>query len=270
MDRIGNYEEQPFGISRQNISLISREGRRKLTIHSLLELDVSQARNIIQKQKQKGVDISFTAWVVKCVAQAVSEHRIINSYRQGRKKIVTFQDVDIPLPVERMVNNKTHLLTYIIRKANEKTVDEITQEIRTIQNESITDATQLLGKDVSRLERRIINAPFFIKKIVIRIVRHNGLLKKKHFGTVGVTSIGMKGVFPGWVIPMGGPVAALCVLGGIRKKPGVWNDTIEIREYLHMTVTCDHELVDGGPLVRFVSRLTELVENAYALQKDTS
>ena len=46
------------------------------------------------------------------------------------------------------------------------------------------------------------------------------------------------------------------------------NDEIKIREYLSLTVTVDHDVVDGGPLVRFVERLTELIENAYELSNE--
>ena len=41
---------------------------------------------------------------------------------------------------------------------------------------------------------------------------------------------------------------------------------IKIREYLHAVITVNHDLVDGGPLVRFVDRLAELVENAFGLK----
>jgi pyruvate/2-oxoglutarate dehydrogenase complex dihydrolipoamide acyltransferase (E2) component len=64
---------------------------------------------------------------------------------------------------------------------------------------------------------------------------------------------------------MGGPIATLVIVGGITKKPGVVDDSIQIREYLHITVTADHGIVDGGPLVRFVSRLTELLETGHGL-----
>jgi pyruvate/2-oxoglutarate dehydrogenase complex dihydrolipoamide acyltransferase (E2) component len=104
-----------------------------------------------------------------------------------------------------------------------------------------------------------------MKKILLWITRYQGLLKKKHMGTVGVSSIGMKGDIPGWVIPLGGPVASLCIVSGIRKKPGVVNDQVVVRDFLHVTITVDHALVDGGPLARFIHRLTELVESAYGL-----
>jgi pyruvate/2-oxoglutarate dehydrogenase complex dihydrolipoamide acyltransferase (E2) component len=157
---------------------------------------------------------------------------------------------------------------YVLRKANEKSIDEITKEIREIQNESVNENTQVLGKKLTKFESFVINAPMFIKRLVLFTVRRNGLFRKKHLGTVGVTAIGMKGNFPGWAIPLGGVTSSIIVVGGIRKKPGVVNDEIKIREYLSLTITVDHDIIDGGPLTRFVERLNELIENAYGLSKE--
>jgi len=265
MDKLGKYEVAEFTKERQDITIVSQEGKRRLTIHALLEIDVTKARGMIAALKGKQ-DVSFTGWVVKCVAQAVSEHKQLNTYRLGWKRIVSFQDVDIPIPVERIVGGVQRPLAYIVRKANEKTVGEITQEIRTVQHQKIDPSTEVLGEDLTGFERWAITAPGWLKKLGVRLLRHRGLSKKKHFGTVGVTAIGMKGCFPGWAIGMGGPIATLIIVGGITKKPGVVDDSIQIREILHVTVTADHSVVDGGPLVRFVSRLTELLETGYGLE----
>jgi pyruvate/2-oxoglutarate dehydrogenase complex dihydrolipoamide acyltransferase (E2) component len=264
MDRIGKYEVTTFSKTRQDITIVSQEGKRRLMIHALLEVDVTKARGMIAALKGSQ-DISFTGWIVKCVSQAVSEHRLVNSYRLGRKKIVTFEDVDIPIPIERSVGGEDRPLAYIVRKANEKTVAEITKEIRTVQHQVIDPSVEVLGEDLTGFERWAINAPGWLKKIGVRVLRRRGLSKKKHFGTVGVTAIGMKGSFPGWAIGMGGPIATLIIVGGITKKPGVVDDLIQIREYLHITVTVDHSIVDGSPLVRFISRLTALLESGYGL-----
>jgi pyruvate/2-oxoglutarate dehydrogenase complex dihydrolipoamide acyltransferase (E2) component len=266
MDRLGQFEKKVFSKNRQNIVLITKEGSRKRSVHALIEVDVTNARKIIHKFKLEGSrDVSFTGWLVKCIAQAVSEHKELNTYRLGKRKTIVFEDVDVPIPIERNIDGEPILMGYVIRKANEKNIDEITREIREIQKENINESTQVLGKNLTKFERIILNAPLFIKKFVLLIVRRNGIFKKKHIGTVGVTAIGMKGKFPGWAIPMGGASAAIIVVGGIRKKPGVINDEIKIREYLNLTITVDHDVVDGGPLVRFVERLNELIENAYGL-----
>ena len=266
MTQLGQYEKKLFSKNRQNIVLITEEGARKHSIHALIEVDVTKAREIIHKYKLEGSrESSFTGWLIKCIAQAVSEHKELNTYRLGKRKTVVFDDVDIPIPVERNVDGETIPMGYVLRKANEKNVDEITREIRDIQKEDVDGTSQVLGGNLTRLEKIILNAPLFVKKLALFIVRRNGLFKKKHLGTVGVTAIGMMGKFPGWVIPMGGATTTILAVGGIRKKPGVVNDEIKIREYLSLTVTVNHDVVDGGPLVRFVERLTELIESAYEL-----
>lgn len=263
MDKIGSYEVKPFSKARQDIVVVSQEGKRRLNIHALLEVDVTDARKTIKARKGT-VDISFTGWIVRCVSQAAFEYKELNSYRLGKKKIVSFEDVDVPIPIEREVDGEQRPLAYIIRKANKKTVEEITKEIRLVQQQAVDGSTEVLG-DLSSFEKWVIHAPLWLKKVGVRLLRKRGLMKKKHLGTVGVTAIGMKGRFPGWVIGMGGPIATLVAVGGITKKPGVVTDEIQIREYLHITITADHSIVDGGPLTRFISRLTELLETGYGL-----
>jgi pyruvate/2-oxoglutarate dehydrogenase complex dihydrolipoamide acyltransferase (E2) component len=267
-DKVGTYTVHPFSVNRKNIILVSREGHRKLGIDTLLEIDVTDARRRARAAKAAGKDVSFTGWIVKCVAQAVSEHKEFNSYRHGRSKTLVFDDVDVPIPVERTIGGETRPAAYIIRKANEKTLEQITAEIRTVQHIPTSEGTQLLGTTLTTFERVVLNAPIWMKQLVITIFRNNALMKKKHFGTVAVTAIGMKGRFPGWVIGMGGPVTTLFAVGGITTKPGIVNGAVVPREFLHLQLSVDHALVDGGPLARFVDRLTHLLEGAEFLPKD--
>jgi hypothetical protein len=37
------------------------------------------------------------------------------------------------------------------------------------------------------------------------------------------------------------------------------------REYLSLTISVDHEVVDGAPAARFTRRLNELIESGYGL-----
>jgi len=265
MDLIGDYEVKPFTVERQNLSLIVREGRAKPSIRTLIELDVTKARKIISNSKKEKIDISFTGWLAKCVADAVNEHKKLNSYRQGRKKIVVFEDVDIAIPIEREVDGDSSVRGYILRKANEKNVKDITEEIRNAQRAELGEETQFIKKDYTKNQKRLLKVPDFLKKLFLKILRKKGIKKKKHFGTVGITSIGTEGKCPGWFSPLGGITSTVIGVGGITKKPGVVDGEIKIREYLHLTVIVDHDLVDGAPLARFVASFTELVESAYGL-----
>ncbi len=266
MDRLGKYEVRPFTRDRQNVVLVTTEGKRRRNALALLEVDVTIAREMMQRMKvEKREVVSFTGWVIKCIAQAASEHKLLNAYRLGRRKIVLFDDVDISIPIERDVNGKSFLAAYIIRKANEKTVGDITREIRDAQQKPVDASLQAFDDQLTPFERRILHAPLFVKKLGLILSRRNGLFKKKHIGTIGVTAIGMKGRFPGFVIGMGGPIGTFIGLGGVVEKPWVVEGRIVSREILHVTIHIDHDVVDGGPLARFTDRLVQLLETGFGL-----
>ena len=53
--------------------------------------------------------------------------------------------------------------------------------------------------------------------------------------------------------------------GGIGEKPGVMAGHIVIREYLSMTLSMDHDMIDGATVARFTMRLKELIEGGCGL-----
>jgi pyruvate/2-oxoglutarate dehydrogenase complex dihydrolipoamide acyltransferase (E2) component len=48
-------------------------------------------------------------------------------------------------------------------------------------------------------------------------------------------------------------------------KPAVVDGCIEIREFLSVTLTFDHDVVDGAPAARFAQRFAELIERGDGL-----
>ena len=57
------------------------------------------------------------------------------------------------------------------------------------------------------------------------------------------------------------------VVGGLAHKPGMLDGRIEEREYLCLTLTLDHDVIEGAPAARFVRRLTQLIESGASLQE---
>ncbi len=86
-------------------------------------------------------------------------------------------------------------------------------------------------------------------------------------GTVVLTSVGMFGRGGGWGIGFLPTHTLGITVGGIARKPGVYDDRVEVREYLHLTLSFDHDIVDGAPAARFARRLTELIETASVLEE---
>ena len=89
--------------------------------------------------------------------------------------------------------------------------------------------------------------PRFVRLGFFRLLRWNPHWFKRLSGTVIVTSVGMFGQGGGWGLGFL-PLHTLGVLvGGITSKPAVHEGEIVIREYLNLTVSFDHDIVDGAP-----------------------
>jgi 2-oxoacid dehydrogenases acyltransferase (catalytic domain) len=94
-------------------------------------------------------------------------------------------------------------------------------------------------------------------------------VQKNVLGTVGITAVGMFGEEAGWGIPPATPQTLYITVGGIGVKRGVVDGSIDIREYLSLTISFDHEMIDGAPAARFTQRLKDLIESGYGLDKST-
>jgi len=196
--------------------------------------------------------------------------------RMGNEKLILFDDVDISIAVERAIGGshgttETIPMPYVVRRADQKSVREIHNEIRAVQAEPLGKGDVKVG---SRLPAYMVNLglsmPHFLRRLLVwRRLTSDPFFAKKTMGTVVLTSAGMFGKGGGgnsWGIPVG--IHPLIVaLGGIARKPGVVGDKIEIREYLGITILFDHDVTDGAPVARFLQRLRELIENGYGLDK---
>lgn len=65
-------------------------------------------------------------------------------------------------------------------------------------------------------------------------------------GTVQVTAIGMFGNGGGCAIAPPTLASLLLVVGGVSRQPRVVGERVEIRDVLDLTLTIDHNVVDGG------------------------
>jgi pyruvate/2-oxoglutarate dehydrogenase complex dihydrolipoamide acyltransferase (E2) component len=264
------YEIKEFPSSRQATFDAGHVGLRKHHMKALIELDVTYARESIKNYRnQKKEKLSFTAWILKCISQAISENKSVHGIRKGKNKLVIFDDVDISIVVEKEIKGEKVPLPLVIRKVNEKTLTDIHYEIKSAkEQEVISEKDYILGENQYKWAMKLyVSLPQFLRLMIWkRFILKKPFLMKKMSGTIVVTSVGMVGNVRGWVIPVS--LLPMCfALGSIVKKPGVFKGQIEIREYLYMTILIDHDVIDGAPAARFVSRLTELIESGYGLNE---
>ena len=266
MPELNDYEVKEFPVSRLATMDIGAAAFAKHHITVVLELDVTEARNKIAHLKEQGEDISFNAWLIKSISQAVSEYKPIHGLRKGKRKVILFEDIDISVMIEREVKGVKVPLPYLVRGTNKKSIAEISSEIGSGRKQEIkSEKDFVLGGSMSRaLMKTYYALPGFIRSFIWKQMIKKPFFFKKNMGTVMVTSVGMIGEMHGWIIPVS--VHPICfAVGSVVKKPWVVEDEIKIRDILYLTALVDHDVIDGAPAVRAFTHLKKLVETGYGL-----
>lgn len=257
------FTRLPYPHSRAFVVDAAHVARNKHMIHGLAEFDVTKARTVLRDYKDRsGESLSFTAFILHCVGAAVAQDRMIHGYRDWRGRLVLFDDVDINTIVEIELEGRRFPLAHVIRATNRRSVRELHEEIRSVQakgDRNYDDRTVRLLRWYARL-------PGPLRRVVYRFGMASPYRMKAIGGTVSVTAVGMFGEGSGWGIPI--PLYTLnLTLGGIATKPAVVDGQIIPRELLSVTLSFDHDVVDGAPAARFAERLRGLIEGAYGLEE---
>lgn len=257
------YTTLPYPKIRRLMTDGGRLGRQKHTIHGLVEVDVTRPRQMIRDHKARtGETLSFTAFVMGCLGHAVDMNKHMQAYRSWRDQLVIFDMVDINTMFEVEVEGHKIIRPHIIRAVNQKSFRDIHEEIRAFQ-------VGHEGGQEAQFIDWFVWLPGFIRRLFLGILFKNPHWLKEMNGTVSLTAVGMFGSGTGWGIPVTNHTLQV-TLGGIAEKPGIVDGRIEIREYLSLTISLDHDIVDGAPAARFIQRLKELIESGYGLCDENS
>ncbi|WP_404409568.1 dihydrolipoamide acetyltransferase family protein [Jeotgalibacillus malaysiensis] len=195
---------------------------------TMMEVDVTNLvhyRDSIKgdfKQKE-GFNITYFAFFVKAVAQALKEFPQMNSMWAG-DKIIQKKDINISIAVA----TDDALFVPVIKHADEKTIKGIGREIN-----------ELAGK-----------------------VRA-GKLKSEEMqgGTFTVNNTGSFGSVQSMGI-INHPQAAILQVESIVKRPVVMNNgMIAVRDMVNLCLSLDHRVLDGLVCGRFLQRVKEILEN---------
>lgn len=249
-------EVTAFPRSRRIIVDIGRVARARNTVHGFLEVDVTDVRERLRDTTAAGdAELSLTGYVVACVGRAVAADRAVHALRDLRGRLVRYDDVDVNVSVEVRLEGRSFPLNHVVRAAHARSVRDISAELRRIKRDPEQSPTLRLAAGA----RVFVSVPSVLRRAAFRTVYRLPARQKALLGTVGVTAVGMVGRGGGWgtafqVHPLE------IVVGGIAVTPGVTDRGIAPREHLHVTLSFDHDVVDGAPAARFASRLRDLIE----------
>ena len=259
MDERKAFDIEPIPAMRRFAFDAGYLGRRRHIVHGLIEVDVTDARNHIREHElSTGEKLSFTAFLISCLSNAIEEHPHVHAYLDWRNRLIIYRDINITCMFEVDFGIKKIPIPHVFRGTNNKNFRDVHEELRAVQNKPHRS-------EEARFMRSFLYLPAFLRRIFYWIVMKFPQTFRESSSPVMVTAVGMFGTGGGWAITM--PNFTLNIgVGGISKKPGVHGGKIEIREFLDLTVSIDHDVVDGAPAARFVQSFRTRLENAEGLR----
>ncbi len=235
-------------------------GLLKHHVSAILEFDVTESRRKLQEHRRNGLDISFNAWLIKMISMVVVQHKEAAAYLYNKKKLIIFDDINVSILIEKKLDGKKVPMPMLIEKTNEKSALEINSEIVRAKDQVLTKKDVVLKKTTTRSENIYYYMPGFLRRAVWRIMLNNPRFAFQKMGNVVITSVGMMGKINGWFIHKSVHPLSFGI-GSIIKKPVVIDKQIKVRDVLNMTILCDHDVIDGAPMVKFLNDLTKYIEN---------
>ena len=262
---MSGFHIQKFPGSRIATLDIGTMGRKKHHVAAMIELDVTNSRIKIREfNKNNKEKISFNAWIIHVIAQTIKEHAEVASFRKGKNKRLIFNDINVSLVIEKVSDGQKVPIPLVIKKTQNAGILSISKQIEEARQKELAKDEIVLQKKTRQMEKLYYFLPAFVRRSIWIYILHHPKIAFRYMGNVAFTTVGTMGTVNGWFIPKS--VHPICFgTGAIIKKPKVINDAVKIREILNMTVLLDHDVIDGGPMARFINALSKNVENAIDL-----
>ena len=207
-------------------------------VTSYVEADVTNLvlwRDKAKKEfeKRDGEKLTFTPIFIEAVAKAIKDFPMINvSVDNSGTKIIIRKNINIGMAAALPSGN---LIVPVIKNADQKNLLGITKAVNDLANRA----------------------------------RKNKLLPDEiQGGTFTLTNVGSFGNLMGTPIILQPQVAILAV-GSIKKKPAVietpQGDTIGVRQFMYLSLSYDHRVVDGSLGGSFLRRVADYLVNEYLM-----
>ncbi|AGZ24402.1 MULTISPECIES: dihydrolipoamide acetyltransferase family protein [Staphylococcus] len=172
-------------------------------------------------KNNEGYNLTFFAFFVKAVAEALKAFPMLNSSWNGNE-IVIHKDINISIAVA----HENKLYVPVIKHADEKSIKGIAREINELAQKARNN--QLTQEDMQ-----------------------GGTFTVNNTGSFGsVSSMGI----------INHPQAAILQVESVVKKPVVIDDMIAIRSMVNLCISIDHRILDGLQTGQFMNHIKQRVE----------
>jgi pyruvate dehydrogenase E2 component (dihydrolipoamide acetyltransferase) len=194
----------------------------QLTLHASFELSKAQAYRKDRLDAGQS-KVSLNDVIAHAIVKSLGEHAELNAHFLG-DRIATFEKVHLGVAVD----TPKGLLVPVIRDASDMSIEKISAEVKNLAGacrEGTISPDNLSG------------------------------------GSFTLTNLGMLGVET-FTPVLNAPEVAILGVGGIVLKPKrTEGGEVEYVDTLPLSLTIDHQAVDGAPAARFLQSLVERLEN---------
>ncbi len=252
----------------RNISTAVYGAPNEGKIYGMIEIDVTEAWELINSNRRKGRRITMTHLVAGAVGRAIGwDIPEMNAFvRRGH--VVQREEVIVTVAVN--MHGGKEMTSVKLYDAHKKTVYEIAEGIRN----RVAEARNGSDNDTMENKNFISKIPWPFRRMTFLLIRfitntlgleiksmglgHNafGSILLSNIGSHGLT-MGLGALFPGSKLP------AVLIMGKEEDRPVVIDGKIVIRKILPITGTFDHRIMDGyhgGVLAHHVKRYMENAE----------
>lgn len=220
-----------------------------------IEVDMEAAEALKSRLRAQGVPMTYNPLIVRAIAQAMKEAMArnpeVNAARVGWlfRRLVYFEEIVTAVTcADETATGETSFYLCLVKGSNEKSVQQLSQELRAKFKEGTEDPTW-------RLPRWLLRPLLWLgRNLPSAILRYRG--------TVLITSLGMYGVN---LFSMGsrnlafsyGPVEKRAVV--VQDEAG--RDEVVVRRRMTLTVSMDHRTLEGAPTAQLLARIRALLED---------
>jgi pyruvate/2-oxoglutarate dehydrogenase complex dihydrolipoamide acyltransferase (E2) component len=194
------------------------------------------------------------------VGRAASAHPDVHAYRDWRGRLVEHRHVDIQVLIEVSTDAGPFGLVHVIRDADIRSVAEISDEIRAVKADPTSTSSGRLLDTFAPVLGRVPGLYRAMYAVMSRSHRIHDAI-----GTVQVSALGMFADGGGFAIAPPSLASLAVIVGGISSSPVEVAGHVETRDVLDLTVTIDHNVVDGAPATRFAATLRQIIQRPAVL-----
>lgn len=255
---------RPWPIYRNNVSDFLHNAQRRKNVSLSWEVEITRVQERVQQvQRDTKVPLSLHAYWIHRFARVVRRHPEMQAVRVPfRRRIALYPGVDVGTAVEQRVPGYGSVaVPYTIRDADTKSLATICVELNAARKRN------LFAEDPGlRLRGLLAHFPRPLRLLFWKWVDFNPARRRRIRGTVGITNLSF--LSDNQRPAFGHPLVLLpsnLTVGAIY--PRLVPDETDPRGFrtasvLCLTLTSDHEIVDGAPIVRCARALTQAIERA--------